>query len=231
VDLLAQPIDAVELPITAATYSVRGGEAATLKQVFLIHAGDIGTDPPPGYALAVLKDDRPVFQTNDQLAVTGREADVITAAQLSPGRYRLRVAVTDAAGRGGSLEMPLSVGLRAGGPIQFSDLFVGHLGNRFTPATEATRGAPMGALIELYAADASTFAGVTVEFELRRSGTEAILAHSAARITATDLPGRRIADAAIEVAHIDPGAHTVSALISLGGAVIGKVSRAIQITR
>jgi VWFA-related protein len=231
VDLLAQPIDAVELPISAAVYSVRGDEADTLKQIILIHASGIGSDSPPSYALAVLKDDRPVFQTNEQLPVTGQEAQAVIAAQLSPGRYRLRVAVTDASGRGGSLEMPLSVGLRAGGLIQFSDVFAGKSGDRFTPVTDTTAGVLMGALIELYAADAPTLAGATVEFELRRSGTEPILARSAARISTTDLPGRRVADATIATTNVEPGEHTVSALISLNGAIVGRVSRAIQITR
>lgn len=122
-------------------------------------------------------------------------------------------------------------GLRAGGAIQFSDVFVGASGDRFTPATEAKGGAPIGALIELYSADAAVLAAATVEFEPRRAGADAVLARSAARVDATDVPGRRVADVTVPTASLEPGAHTVSALVSLNGTVIGKVSRAIQITR
>lgn len=228
-NLLAQPVDAVELPIAAASYTARGEEPTTLKQIILVHADSIGTDAPPAYALSVMKDDRVLFQTNDSLAVTGQEAQAVIAAQLAPGRYRLRLAVVDAGGRGGSLEMPLSVGLRAGGLLQFSDVFVGTPGPPFTPNVDAAANAPIGALIELYAGDSAAFTGATVEFELRRSGSEAVLARAPGRISATDLPGRRIADGSLAATNLEPGDHVVSALIHVNGRPAGKVSRTIQI--
>ena len=51
--------------------------------------------------------------------------------------------------------MPLGAGLRAGEQLQFSDLLVGTVADRFTPRIEASIGVPLGALIELYAADAA----------------------------------------------------------------------------
>jgi hypothetical protein len=229
VELLAQPVDAIELPIAAATYSVRGEEATTLKQIFLIHAGAIGTDARPEYALAVMKDDRPVFQANAQLTVTDQQAQAVTAAQLAPGRYRLRVAVVDAGGRGGSFEMPLSVGLRAGGKLQFSDVFVGTLGDRFAPSTRIASGARAGALVELYAGDPAAFTDATVEFEVRNSGTDAVLSRSAAPVSATDLPGRRIAEGPIATETLAAGDYTVSAVVHQNGAIVGRVNRIVQI--
>jgi hypothetical protein len=229
VELLTQPVDAIELPIAGATYSVRGEEATTLKQVFLIHAGALGTDAPPTYALSVVKDGRAVFQTNGQLAVTDREAQAVTAAQLAPGRYRLRVAVVDPEGHGGSFEMPLSVGLRAGGSLQFSDVFVGLLSDRFVPSTRVAAGAPAGALVELYAGDPALFTGATVEFELRRSGADAVLSRSPARVNATELPGRRVAEGPIATANLPEGEYTVSAIVQQSGGTIGRINRIIHI--
>lgn len=231
IDLLAQPADALELPIAAATYSVRGDEAATLKQIILVQAAGIGTGTPPNYALAVMKDERTVFQTDGTLSVAGQDAQAVMGAQLPPGRYRLRVAVVDAAGRGGSLEMPLGVGLRAGGPFFLSDVFAGPAGDRFQPATQTAAATPIQALIELYTADGSTFAGATVEFELRRSDTAALVSRAAAAMSKTDAPGRRIAEATLATANAQPGAHTVSALVSRDGAVIARVSRMMEISR
>jgi VWFA-related protein len=231
IELLAQPLDAIELPIAAATYSVRGEETTTLKQIFLIHAGAIGTDAPPQYAIAVMKDDRPVFQTNAQLTVTDQQAQAVAAAQLAPGRYRLRVAVVDAAGRGGSFEMPLSVGLRAGGKLQFSDVFVGTLGDRFAPSTRIAAGASAGALVELYAGDPAAFTDATVEFEVRSSRADAVLSRSAARVSSTDLPGRRVAEGPIATAALGAGEYTVSAVVHQDGAIVGRVNRIVQVTR
>jgi VWFA-related protein len=230
-DLLAQPTDAVELPVSVATYSVRGDEAATLKQIVLIHAAPIATEAPPTYDLFILKDDRIVFQTNETLEVTGTDAQAVTAAQLAPGRYRLRLAVLDSGGRGGSLEMPLSVGLRAGAPLQFSDLLVGTIGDRFTPRVEAPVGGPLGALIELYAADPAAFGNASVAFELRRSGSDVVVARSAGRVTTTALPGRRIADGSLAVTDLEPDDYTVSAVISVSGASVGRVNRLIRLKR
>jgi VWFA-related protein len=91
VELLAQPVDAIELPIAAATYSVRGEESTTLKQIFLIHAGGIGTEAPPEYAIAVMKDDRPdeCPAHSDGPAGTGGRGGAARAWTLPPpGRGR-----------------------------------------------------------------------------------------------------------------------------------------------
>jgi hypothetical protein len=84
-------------------------------------------------------------------------------------------------------------------------------------------------LIELYSADPAAVAAATVEFELRRTGADAVLARSAARVSATDLPGRRVADATIATTTVEPGDYTISAVISLNGSVIGKVSRTMSL--
>src|SRR4051794_26320446 len=108
-------------------------EAATLKQIVVVHVTSIAVEAPPAYGLVIWKDEHTISQTNGTLEVTGRTAHSVMAAQLAPGRYRLRLAVVDSAGRGGSLDMSLSVGLRAGEPLQFSDVLVGTAGDQFRP--------------------------------------------------------------------------------------------------
>ena len=126
--------------------------------------------------------------------------------------------------------MPLSVGLRAGGPLQFSDVLAGAVGERFTPAVQIAAGSPIGALIELYAADPSAFTGSSVEFELLRTGADAVVARAAGRVSTTDSPGRRLVDATMTPQSPDPGAYTLSAIVKINGAPVGKVSRPLQIT-
>jgi len=231
VELVAQPVDAVELPVAVAAYTVRGDDASTLKQIVLIEAGGIGTDAAPVYAFAVIKGDHPVFQTNGELTVAGQTATTVTAAQLAPGQYRLRLGVVDSARRGGSLDMPLSVGLRAGSALQFSDVLVGTAGDRFTPGIQIAAGAPCAAMIEVYAGDPAAFAELAVEFELRRSGSDAVLKQAAANVNATNLPGRQIAQAPLQTGGLTAGDYTVSAIVRSHGAAVGRVSRAFYVVQ
>ena len=233
VDLLLQPVDVLDLPISAAGYTARGEEATTLKEILAIELprGAV-TESAASYALTISKDDRVVFQTADEIRATGgTEAQAVTGAQVPPGVYRLRLAAVDATGRAGTLEMPLAVGLRPLGALQASDLFVGSAGDRFSPAIEAASATPLTAILEIYAADPAAFDGVTVALELRRTGNDAVLASGPAEIAATELPGRRIATGNIPAGAREPGSYTVSAIVLVKGRPIGKVSRAIGLTR
>ncbi len=232
IDLLSQPVDVLDLPISAAGYTARGEEATTLKEILVIELPrGAAAEPAASYAVAISKDDRVVFQTAGEIRVTGgTDAGAVTGAQLPPGVYRLRLAVVDGTGRPGTLEMPLGVGLRSMGALQLSDLFVGTAGDRFTPAIEAASGAALTAILEVYAADPATFDGVTVVLELRRTGNDPVLASGPATIAATELPGRRIASGNIPAGAREPGSYTMSAIVLANSRPIGKVSRAIVLT-
>jgi hypothetical protein len=49
--------------------------------------------------------------------------------QVAPGKYRLRVAATDAAGHAGAVDMPVDIGLTTGGPFQMGTMRLGSLQN------------------------------------------------------------------------------------------------------
>ena len=232
IELLSQPVDVLDVPVAAAGYTARGEEATTLKEIVVIELPrGAATEPPPSYALTISKDDRVVFQTADELRAAGADGPrAVTGAQLPPGMYRLRLAVVDGAGRAGTLEMPLGVGLRPMGALQVSDLFVGTVSDRFTPAIEAASGTPLTVLLEVYAADPATFDGVSVGLEVRRTGEDAVLTSVPAPIATTELPGKRIASGTIPATALQPGSYTVSAMVLVNGRPIGKVSRAITLT-
>jgi hypothetical protein len=77
--------------------------------------------------------------------------------------------------------------------------------DHFVPSTRMAAGATAGALVELHAGDPTLFTGATVEFELRRSGADAVLSRSPARVNATELPGRRVAEGSIATANLPEG--------------------------
>lgn len=231
--LMSQPVDVTELPIAAAAYTVRGEEGATVKVIVAAElARDVETSPPLRYALALLREGKAAFETNDVAAIDGRTppaARVVTAAQVAPGQYRLRLAAVDAAGRGGTVELPVSVGLRAAADLQLSDLIVGAVGEAFTPLIHARRQDRLAALLELYAADPARFADATVRIDVRRAGSDAVVATSEAALRATGLERRQVAEATIETSALEPGEYFLSAVVSLAGHPVGRVSRAIVI--
>lgn len=227
--LLGQPIDVTDLPVAATAYSVRGEDAATLKVIVAAElGGSVTLTPPIQYAVTINREGKAVFQTND-VAVAGADgARVLTAAQLAPGRYRLRLAGIDGVGRGGTVELPITVALRAAGTLQASDVILG-IGQSFTPVVRVREGQSLSALIELYSADPAQFAAATVDYELRKAGTAAVITTSPATLRTTALERRQVADGTIGTVGLTPGDYSVSAVIALSGTPVGRVSRNVLI--
>ena len=230
VDLLAQPIDFTELPLTVATFTTRGEEPSTLKVIVLVEVSAGAAEAAGGsYAFSIAAAPaKPVFETADRLAA-GSPASAV-AAQVPPGRYRLRAAAVDTAGRQGSLDMPIVVGLRQVGALQFSDLIVGRLEGAFTPATRVPPGVPLVSVLELYSADPSQLEGLDVSVELRRAGgpTEPTLVP--AEVRKTSLDRRRIANANIPATSLGSGTWLISAVVRRGSEVLGQVTRGISVS-
>lgn len=230
-NLISQPIEVTELPLAATLYTVRGEEPDTLKAIVGAEIGrGLARTPPVRYALAVLRDGTPVFVTNGT-ATDGADAARVTAGlQLAPGQYRLRVAAVDAGGRGGSLEAPVSIGIRDAGDLQASDLMLGSPAGTFTPAFSVPAGTPLSGLLEVYSADAERFARARVSFELRRAGSGAALSTIDAPLVQTEADPRRLAAGTIDTAGLTPSRYTVAAIISLDGRPVGRVSRSVDVT-
>ena len=229
-NLLAQPVDVADLPVAAAAYSVRGEESATLKVIIAAELGHgMRVSSPLRYALTAVQGGKVVFETNDTVADGSEAAPIVTAAQLAPGQYRLRIAALDGAGRGGTVEMPIDVALRAAAGLQFSDVIVGVTGQSFAPAIRARAGQALDALIELYSAEPARFATARVTFELRKGNEPAVLVQSQGTLRVTDLERRQVAEGSVATTGLQPGDYRVSAVISVDGKPAGRVSRGVLI--
>jgi VWFA-related protein len=227
--LLAQPVDRAELPLALAAYAVRGDASDTLK---VIVSAEIGSGnpfvAPVQYAVLVMKGNAVAFQTNGAAEQDQDGARAVLGAQLAPGRYRMRLAAVDGAGRGGTVELPISVGLRAAGTLQTSDLLVGVSSSEFRPAVKVAAGRSISGLIELYCTDPSLFDSVRVRFELKRG--DAILAETDGALQRTDAERRQVAAGQLETADLPAGDYLVSALIVESGKPVGRVTRSIRIS-
>jgi VWFA-related protein len=231
VDVLEQPTDLAETPIATAAYCARGDEASTLKVVVLLELlGNVSANatPAPGYALTITREGATVFHTADPLTVDGSGAHSVVGVQLAPGRYRMRAAAVDDLGRGGSVELPLVVGLRQAGAFQFSDLILGDSSDAFTPRTHVSAGAGIRGIVELYSTDPTQFETVTVNLELRRSAEEAVIARAESVLAKSNLERRQIADGQLPPVQ-EPGSYVVSAVVEQSGKPVGRFSRSVVV--
>ncbi len=232
VDVLLQPLDALEIPLIASAYTTRGDQAETVRVIVLLE-GPGRNDSTLKYAFSILQEERTVFETADVMkAVRDGGAAAAVAVQLAPGRYRLRAAIIDANNRAGSLETPLTIGIRQGMGVQLSDLMAGTIkpgGESFSPGTSLPSSSPLAALLEVYGNDPAVLQKATGQLELRRAGEPAILKTAPMAVSPTALEGHRLAQGEIDLTGIAPGRYDLSAVVSDGSRPIGKVTRRIEV--
>lgn len=225
-DAMALPPGLAETPLSIGVYNTRGQDATTLKLVVLLESVT-GTRPAaaPSFAFEITSaGGKPAFQANGKMKAQSDRAVATVAAQVAPGRYSLRGAIVDGEGRAGSVEIPITVGMRQAGELQLSDLIVGTLVAGFTPTSRIN---PPSAttLLELYAADPARFDGVTVDLELR-NGDKA-LAAGAATLAKASFQQQRIAQGTLKIPDLGPGVYQVIAVVKRNGQPIARVARTV----
>jgi len=225
-DAMALPPGLSETPLAIGVYNTRGQDATTLKLVVLLESVT-GTRPAaaPSFAFEITsRGGKPTYQANGTMKVQSDRAVATVAAQVAPGRYSLRGAIVDAEGRAGSVELPITVGMRQAGEYQFSDLIVGTLADGFTPTS---RIGPPGVttLLELYTADPARFDGVTVDLELR-NGDNA-LATGTATMAKASFAQQRIAQGTLKIPDLPPGAYQVIAVVKRNGQQVAHLARTV----
>jgi VWFA-related protein len=229
VEVLANPVDFAEAPMAVSTYTTRGDDASTLKVLVLVEGLTVpAAQGLQRYAVSVSDGQgMAAFETAGQFG-EGQSATAI-AAQLAPGRYRLRAALVDGAGRRGSLEMPILVGLRPAGGLQFSDLIIGAVGAPIPVTSRAAPGSSLATLLEMVSADPAQLEGLSVTIEARRAGDAGAPLSVAADVRTTTTDRRRFAVAEVPAGKLQPGTWVVSAVVRRGEAVVGQVSRTIVV--
>jgi VWFA-related protein len=242
---LRQPRPATELPMKVATYTMRGSDSLRLKTIIAADlALPLGQAADLAWGFEVLDSGRVIADAFDHGLPQGSTATaggvmLVTSVSLPAGRYTLRFAAIDAAGRRGSVEHPIAVGLRTTGDnavavsperLYFSDLLVGQeVGTRFQPRVELDAGAgALSALLELYGGQESGIGQSTVEFDVRGlDGATRV----AARVTPTLADGelRRVAVAQLPLDRLRSGSYELYAKVLVDGRAVGAVRRQITV--
>lgn len=230
-DMLKQPTDLGELPMAVSAYTMRGDEASTLRTLVGLEAGTAIDRGPADWGFSVFTDGNLVATGRQRLNGANGPWSAALSAKLVPGRYRLRTALVDAAGRAGVLERDLEVGLRGNATAQFSDLLTGvaDVNGRMQPSSRIPKGAPLSLLMEVVSADPAALEQVKTVLEIvpggtatpikklvmgARSGTSAAILNNQAEIPTADLPA---------------GRYTAIATPMLGEQALGRVARIFEI--
>jgi hypothetical protein len=152
------------------------------------------------------------------------------SAKLLPGQYRLRVAAADASGRAGVIDVPLTVGLRAAGSLQVSDLMLGvAVKGRLQFQSSIPAGAPMSGLLEVLGADPAVLERARVVIDIVPAGSaEAVKRFQMAARTGA-APTIVTNQVEIATADLKPGRYTAAATVMLDEQPIGRVSRVFEI--
>ena len=230
--LLAQPTDIGELPLTIGAYTTRGDEAATLRVLLSGEIGGAQAKAPVDWGFLVLNEGNVVANGRARIEA-GKPApwSVTTSAKLTPGSYRLRFVASDADGRAGVADVPLTVGLRAAGELQVSDLIVGTAdGGRLLPRAELARGSAASALIELYSSDPARLEKTTAVLEIVPAGAaEPVQRYLMARRSSPMSGAILVAEGDFATAPLAPGRYTASVVALVDERPVGRVSRVFEV--
>lgn len=230
-DLIQQPVDIAELPIALSAYTMRGDEPSTLRTIVGIDAGSLINDGPAEWAFAVFTEGNMVATARQKLDGGAGPWLAALSAKLMPGRYQVRAAVRDRAGRAGVVERSVDVGLRGSAQLQFSDLLLGvaDAQGKLTPSSHVVRGAPLSALIESVSADPAVFAQLRTTIEIVPGGSATPVRRfvMATRNGSSGAIVNNIAE--ISTADLAEGRYTAVATPLLGEKPVARVTRIFEI--
>ena len=227
--LLQQPTDISELPIAVASYTVRGDESTTLRVLIAADIGPVSSQVEWGFV--VLSDGNAIATGRQRLDPAAQSAAGTLSAKLLPGRYALRAAAVDAEGRAAVMEVPVAVGLRAAGDLQFSDLILGVAGadGRLQARSSFAQGEAMSGLIEILSADPAVLERTRAVFEIARAGSTEPLK----RFQMASRPGKAATllnnQIELPIASLPPGVYIATVIPHVDDQPVGRVSRRFEI--
>ena len=173
---------------------------------------------------------------NDTLPLVGTGAggalSYFDAAQLTPGRYLLRLAAVDEGGKVGSVQQVVDATLIAADVGTFSDLMLADparpVKDRFTPVADGRMtGDSVEAFLEVYPAPGHEVKAVGFDVS-DTPGGPAIVSGSVVPEKRGD---RLVAGGRLELRALPPGVYILNALVMEGDKALGRTSRPFMLDR
>jgi len=152
----------------------------------------------------------------------------VTAAGLaSPGRYRLRVAAIDTAGRRGSADYEVLAEPVTAGGLTFTTMVLGVSYERsFVPKLQFVRESTANGSFEMLGPPPAGTLSVALELAVSEDG--AALARVPGTVVATENPERRRATGVVPIGQLPPGDYVLRAIVSLDGRPIATLIRILR---
>ena len=215
------------LYVTAAASRNRGDDK--IKVVIFFEAVDL--QPALASAAVGLFDAKGRLTAQWAAAPAELGQRLITTALVVPaGTYRLRVAAVDAAGRAGAVDDEVRAELMPAGPAKVSALALGEpAGGSLSPRLEfpATVAAAV-AYLEIYGLPKG--AVVTASLELTASAGEKPILTAPASLTPSEDPPTTIVFGGFEIGALPARDYLITAVITIDGKVVARVSRTLRKT-
>lgn len=225
-DMLRAGKTSRDLPLRAASYVARNPGDDKVKVVALFEP----LDPSVVLTSAVVG----LFDERGRLTAqwTARAADLARAPVMSAlvapaGRYRLRVAATDASGRGGTVDDEIRAEIARADPLMLSALVLGtSQDGSFAPKLQFGAESAAVGYVEIYGV--AKTASVSASLELAATSDGQALVTVPATIAPATGGDLLIAYGAIPIAELPPGDHLVRAIVNLDGKAVGRVVRTLR---
>jgi len=229
--LLRQPTDIPDLPLAVTPYTTRGDDEKTLRVLLSAEIGAAAARPPARWGFVVFNEGNAVASGRHDIdAGSPAPWALTTSVKLSPGRYRLRFVATDADGRAGAIDTPITVGLRAAGDLQLSDLIVGvGEGGRLVPRARIARGTPASALLEILSPDPARLTKTRAAIEIIPAGTAEPVQRFLMAARGGSAETVLLNEAEIDTSRLAPGRYTASVVALVDNEPVGRVSRVFEI--
>jgi hypothetical protein len=166
--------------------------------------------------------------SSDSIAAPGQT--VVATFTQNPGRYRIRCAVIDAAGKRGTIDDEFTAALTpAGGGLTLSTMMLGVTNKSFAPKLQFGGDDQAVAYFELYGGRRGMPVSVVVELAETLDGPAISGLHPS--ITASPEPDKHIITTPIALGALAPGDYVVRATVGLDGQPAGRIVRTLRKTR
>jgi hypothetical protein len=228
--LLRSPRLSTELPLRLAAYTLKDDATDQLKVLVSAETDHAGYGREVTVGFVIVNDAGVIAASGAGRTESGRYTVPVS---LPSGRYMVKAAAVDAAGRQGSVERRFNAMLGGAGSVQLSDLMIADLppaaGTPLQPAAARAGGEHVVMYLEAYAPAGWQPTG-DVEFELVGPGASrpSLSAPAAFRQAG---PGRWSATAELPLSAIAPGPYMAAARVPLDAGAPQRITRAFVVLR
>jgi hypothetical protein len=224
-DMIRTAESYADLPLRASSFSTRNVGDGKIKLVTLFES----LEPSSKLTAAMIG----VYDDKGSLKAqwTAQSSDlarstVMAALAVAPGKYRLRVAATDAAGRSGTVDSDLTAALIVAGSISLSDMAFGTTDQSgMTPVIQFGSQSAATAFLELYGRPTAPL-GAKIEIADTPDGPALNAVPVAA--AASSEPDRFTLTGTFPLDSLKPGDYIVRAIIGVQGEPQGQVVRTLR---